>query len=78
MKVKNKEYKEYKDRVWVKEGKMYTIIKPNCRKCMGKRYVIRNFIQGSSIKEVVLSCSCVVEQSIKERNVNHIKKENNQ
>lgn len=62
-------YKEYKDRVWVKDGKMYTIVKLNCRKCMGKRYVIRNFIEGSRIKEVVSSCSCVVEQRVKERKV---------
>lgn len=62
-------YKELKDRCWVKDGKMYTIIKYNCRKCMGKRYVIRNYIESSRIKVVTSSCSCVVEDKIVERNV---------
>ena len=62
-----KKYKEYKDRVWIKDGKMYSIVKLNCKICMGKRYVIRNFIEGNRIKEVVSSCRCVVEQKVKQK-----------
>lgn len=64
-----KNYKELKDRCWVKDGKLYTIVKYNCKKCNGKRYIIRNFIESDRIREVVSSCSCVVEQKLKQKNV---------
>ena len=64
-----KRYKTLKDRVWVKDCNIYTIIKLNCRKCMGKIYVIMNYIERGRVKVVTLSCSCVVEQKLKERNV---------
>ncbi len=60
-------YRELKDRCWAKDGKLYTIIKRNCKKCMGKRYIIRNFIEKDRIREVMLSCSCVIEQKLKEK-----------
>ncbi len=62
-------YRELKDRCWAKDDKLYTIIKRNCKKCMGKRYIIRNFIERDRIREVVSSCSCVTEQKLKQKNV---------
>lgn len=64
-----KNYKELKNRCWVKDGKLYTIIKRNCRKCMGKRYIIRTFIEKDRVKEITLSCSCITEEKLKQRNV---------
>ncbi len=62
-------YRILKNRCWVKDGKLYTIVKRNCKKCMGKRYIIRNFIEKDRIREVVSSCLCVTEEKLKERNV---------
>lgn len=73
--MEKKLYKELKDKVWVKDGKMYTIIKLNCKKCMGKRYVIRNFIESNRIREVTSSCSCVVEQKMAKKNITNQNKE---
>ena len=67
--MSDKKYKILKNRCWVKDDKLYTIVKRNCRKCMGKRYVIRTFPEKGRVKEVTLSCSCVVEQKLKGKNV---------
>lgn len=63
--AESEKYKVLKNRIWVKDGKIYTIIKRNCKKCMGKRYIIRNFIERDRIKEVVSSCSCITEEKLK-------------
>ncbi len=63
----NNKYKELKNRAWVKDGKLFTIVKLNCKLCMGKRYIIRNFIELNRVKEVVSSCRCVVEEKLKSK-----------
>lgn len=67
--TESEKYRILKNRVWVKDDKIYTIIKRNCRKCMGKRYIIRNFIEKHRIREVVSSCSCITEEKLKGKNV---------
>ena len=64
-----REYKEIKNACWVKDGKMYTIIKMNCKVCMNKRYLIRTWPETLGVKEVVSSCSCVREERMSKQNV---------
>ncbi len=58
-------FRNLKNRMWEKGDKRYIILKPNCKICMGKRYVIRTWPEKDRVKETVSSCRCVREENIK-------------
>ncbi len=48
-------------------GKIYTIMRKNCKMCNNKRYLIRTFPEVLGVKEVTSSCSCVKEENMGKR-----------
>ncbi len=49
------------------DDKEYEVVKGNCNKCMGKRYMLRDYVDRKTMewKESVSICGCVKEVKIK-------------